>query len=130
MKVETNPVTGDSYQSEVYTGQEVMENKGEQLYLGDVITSNGKCDMNIQRRKNKSIGIINQIIKIMKSTHFGKYYFEVAMVLRSSLLLNSILMNSEAWIDLTNKNIRILEQIDESFLSKILETEFKTSNAF
>ena len=53
VKVETNPVTGDSYQSEVYTGQEVMENKGEQLYLGDVITSNGKCDKNIQRRITK-----------------------------------------------------------------------------
>ena len=75
VKVETNPVTGDIHQSEVYAGEEVMENKGEQLYLGDVITSNGKCDKNIQRRKNKSIGIINQIIEIMKSTHFGKYFF-------------------------------------------------------
>ena len=59
-------MTGDIHQSEVYAGEEVMENKGEQLYLGDVITSNGKCDMNIQRRKNKSIGIINQIIEILK----------------------------------------------------------------
>ena len=51
------------------------------------------------------------------------------MVLRSSLLLNSILLNSEAWVNLTNKNIRTLEQIDESFLSKILECESNTSNA-
>ena len=37
-------------------------------------------------------------------------------------------MNSEAWVNLINKNIRILEQIDESFLSKILEYEANTSN--
>ena len=67
-------------------------------------------------------------MEIMISTYFRKYYFEVAMVLISSLLLNSILLNSEAWINLTNKNIRMLEQIDESFLSKILEADSNTSN--
>ena len=67
-------------------------------------------------------------MEIMNSTYFGKYYFEVAMVLRSSLLLNSILLNSEAWAYLTNKNLRLLEQIDESFLSKILESGSNTSN--
>ena len=105
-----------------------MENKDSQLYLGDVITANGRCDMNIQRRKIKSIGIINQIMEILNTTYFGKYHFEVALVLRSSLLLSSVLLNSETWINLTNKNIRALEQIDESFLSKILETETNTSN--
>ena len=128
VKVVTDPVTGHTDQTEEYDGQEVMENKDSQLYLGDIITTNGKCDQNIQTRRNKSIGIINQIMEIMKSTYFGKYYFEVAMVLRSSLLLNSILLNSEAWINLTNKNIRMLEQIDESFLSKILEADSNTSN--
>ena len=128
VKVVTDPVTGLTDQTEEYAGQEVMENKDSQLYLGDVIASDGRCDLNIQRRKNKSIGIINQIMVIMNSTFFGKYYFEVAMVLRTSLLLNSILLNSEAWVNLTNKNIRMLEQIDESFLSKILECEANTSN--
>ena len=93
-----------------------------------MITSEGRYDLNLQTRKNRSIGIINQIMEIMNSTYFGKYYFEVAMVLRSSLLLNSILLNSEAWVNLTNKNIRILEQMDESFLSKILEYEANNSN--
>ena len=128
VKVVTDPVTGHSEQMEDFAGQEVMQNKDSQQYLGDVITSDGRCDKNIQKRKNKSIGIINQIMVIMNSTYFGKYHFEVAMVLRSSLLLNSILLNSEAWINLTNKNIRTLEQIDESFLSKILECEANTSN--
>ena len=65
---------------------------------------------------------------IINSTYFGKYYFEVALVLRSSLLLSSILLNSEAWVNLTKTNIRSLEQIDERLLSRILESEANTSN--
>ena len=53
----------------------------------------------------------------------------VALVLRSSLLLSSILLNSEAWVNLTHSNIRSLEQIDEKLLSRILESEANSSNA-
>jgi hypothetical protein len=59
-------------------------------------------------------------MSILESTYFGKYYFEVAMVLRSSLLLSSLLLNSEAWVNYTEKDVRILEQCDEMLLTKIL----------
>jgi hypothetical protein len=62
--------------------------------------------------------------------YFGKYYFEVALVLRSSFLVSSILLNSEAWVNLTDKDIRGLEQTDEILLSKITDAEAITSNAF
>ena len=62
--------------------------------------------------------------------YFGKYYFEVALVLRSSLLLSSLLLNSEAWVNLSDKNIRGLEQTDEILLSRILESDANTSNIF
>ena len=65
---------------------------------------------------------------IMKSVFFGKCYFEVALLLRSILLFSSILLNSEAWINLSNKDIRSLELADEMLLSKILESESNTSN--
>ena len=128
--VVTDPVTARTYQTEEFTGQDTMEDKTEQLYLGDIIEHKGKQDLNIKRRKNKGIGITNQIMAILKTTVFGKYFFEVAMVLRSSLLLNSILLNSEAWGYLTHKNIRSLEQIDEDLLSRILECDRNTSNTF
>ena len=73
---------------------------------------------------------MNQIMNILITIFFGKYYFEVAIVLRSSLFLNSILLNSEAWGYLTNKNIRSLEQMDEALLSRILDCERNTSNTF
>ena len=55
--------------------------------------------------------------------------FEVAPILRSSLLLSSILLNSEAWVNVTDKNIRDLEKIDENLLSKIMNCDRNTSNA-
>ena len=68
-------------------------------------------------------------MQILDSTYFGKYYFEVASVLRESLFLSSLLLNSEAWVNYTEKDIRILEQCDEMLLGKILECEANTSNA-
>ena len=50
------------------------------------------------------------------------------MVLRSSLLLSSLLLNSEAWVNLSEKDIRGLERTDEILLSKILDSEANTSN--
>ena len=126
--METDSVTGKTYQKEVFAAKEKMAVKDEQLYLGDLVAANGRHEKNILRRQNSSIGIIDQIMDIINSTYFGKYYFEVALVLRSSLLLSSILLNSEAWVNLTKTNIRSLEHIDETLLSQILESEANTSN--
>ena len=52
------------------------------------------------------------------------------MILRSSLLLSSLLLNSEAWVNLSEKDIRSLERTDEILLSKILDSEANTSNTF
>merc|ERR1712208_19725 len=79
-------------------------------------------------RKGKGLGIINEIMNILETIFFGKYYFEVALLLRSSLLLSSILLNSEAWVNLSEKDIRKLEQTDEILLNEILECESGTSN--
>ena len=68
-------------------------------------------------------------MQILDSTYFGKYYHEVAIVLRGSLFLSSILLNSEAWINYTDKDVRILEQCDEILLGKILDCDANTSNA-
>ena len=62
--------------------------------------------------EKKGVGTITQIMDILESSFFGKYHFEVAMVLSSRLLLSSLLLNSEAWVNLTEKNIRSLEHTD------------------
>ena len=52
------------------------------------------------------------------------------MILRESLFLSSLLLNSEAWVNYTEKDVRILEQCDEFLLSRILECDGNSSNAF
>ena len=128
--VETDPDTGEAYISENFAGDVKMKTKEEQMYLGDVVSANGKHLKNVLHRKAKGLGVINQIMQILSSTFFGKYHFEVALVLRESLLLSSLLLNSEAWVNLTDADIRKLEQTDEILLSKILECEANTDNTF
>ena len=126
--METDEETGVCTQSEYYGGPEVMKVKQEQVYLGDVISTDGKHTKNVMARKNKGLGVITQIMQILDSVVYGKYFFEVAMVLRSSMLLSSLLLNSEAWVNLSEKDIRALERTDEMLLSKILGSETNTSN--
>ena len=45
-------------------------------------------------------------------------------------MLSSLLLNSEAWVNISDKDIRSLEQTDESLLAKIWGCDAKTSNAF
>ena len=50
------------------------------------------------------------------------------MILRDSLLLSTLLSNSEAWVNLTANNVKDLETLDEHFLRNMFyESHSKTS---
>ena len=57
---------------------------------------------------------------------FGQYYFEVALILRNSLLVCSMLYNSEAWYNITNSELNFLETVDLMLLRKILNAPKST----
>ena len=57
---------------------------------------------------------------MLNMTSLGQYYFEIALILRESILVSKLLFNSEVWYNLSNKQIEKLEQIDEIYLRKIL----------
>ena len=44
--------------------------------------------------------------------------------------MSSLLLNCEAWVNLSDQDIRSFEQSDEILLSKILDSAANTSNAF
>ena len=71
----TDTVTGKCSRVESFEGFEKMGVKEEQLYLGDIVSMDGRPDKNFQARKNKGLGIINQIMDILKSVFFGKIPF-------------------------------------------------------
>ena len=58
---------------------------------------------------------------MMDGFHFGKQYFEVGILLRNSLLVSSMLFNSEAWYNLTETELNLLETIDLQFLRQLLK---------
>ena len=116
-----NIQTGETEITDEYLGTQRMETSDSEKYLGDLISSDGTNTKNIQARRAKGIGIVDQIMDILTGTIFGPFYFEVGLILRESLLVNSILTNSEAWYGLKDTEVEQLEQSDESFLRKFLE---------
>ena len=106
---------------DVYDGHHLIQDSKDQKYLGDIICNSGKNDKNIEARVKKGSGIIKQISAILDEVFFGKFYFKVAKIFRESLFINSVLLNSEAWYNLSSKNIDDLEKLDHILLRKILE---------
>ena len=56
----------------------------------------------------------------------GPWHFQSGNILRNSLLLSSLLTNSEAWYNVTNKHMEDLEKVDEELLRKIIGCHSKT----
>lgn len=67
----------------------------------------------------KGIGLISEIMSILKCVSFGSHYFEITKVLREARLINGILTNAEIWYSLGNSEIESLEKIDRMFLIQV-----------
>ena len=109
-----------------YIGKEEIEEKSEEKYLGDILSNDGKNIKNFKARVAKGTGIIRNIITRLEGIPFGKYYFEVAIILRNSLLVSSVLNNCEAWYNITRAEMEYLETVDIMFLRKILNAPRST----
>ena len=109
----------------------VMNEVTEETYLGDIISNDGKNHKNIKHRMSKGIGIITQISNLLDMISFGPYLIEIALLLRDSMLINGILTNVEVWYNLTTNDIKEFENLDKTFLRKVLGVPGSTpSEAF
>ena len=88
-------------------------------YLGDIISSDGKNKLNIESRISKGLGIVSQIMDILKSVSFGAHYFEIGALLRNSILINGMLTNCEVWYGMTQSEVSQLEEVDRLLLRQI-----------
>ena len=111
---------------DIHTGTEIMKKIDNEKYLGDVLSNDGRNIKNIKTRVNKGIGIVNKIISMLDVIPFGSHYFEIALVLRSSLLTSSMLCNSESWYNITVPEMKLLETVDTMLLRKILKAPKST----
>ena len=116
-----NEETGVEEIADICNGNLIMEDTQEEKYLGDVISTDGKNIKNVKTRVLKGKGIISRILTILDGIHFGHFYFEVAILLRNSLLVSSMLCNTEAWYNVTKNELNLLETIDVQFLRSILK---------
>ena len=121
---------------EVNTGKKVYNDKAdveskiktseEEKYLGDVITNDGKNTKNIAARRARGIGIVDKIFTYLDEVFLGPFYYQAALMFRTSLLFSSILLNSESWYNITESDLQQLESVDHILHRKLLESPRST----
>ena len=85
----------------------------EKKYLGDLFSDDMKNKKIIKEKTNKAIGIVNKIVTSLNERPYGVHSFKAAKLMRESMLLGSILTNSESWINITNKDLDNLENLTQ-----------------
>ena len=104
-----------------------MKKANKEKYLGNYLSSDSRIDYDIQQRYNKGVGIVNQIIGLLKEVSFGHYYFEMALLFRNSMLINGILCSVDALYGITNTHIEQLEQCDRMLMRKLFSSVSTTA---
>ena len=67
------------------------------------------------------MGIVNEIFDIMNNICLGPYYFDTAILLRNSYLVNAMLENRLSWDGLTKAEIIEISSVDSSLLCSFLQ---------
>jgi hypothetical protein len=93
----------------------------EILYLGAVISCDGKNSKNIVHKQNRALGTQKQIMSMVKG--LGKYTIECGFIYLNSLLRGSILYAAEAMINISEQDFRHIEQIEEDLMRKLFSTD-------
>ena len=75
--------------------QEILLSVTNEKYLGDVIMASGSNSLNIQARVQRGLVAVNQISELLDEMCLGPWHFEVGNVLRGSLLLSTLLSQTQ-----------------------------------
>ena len=102
-----------------------MKQSKKEKYLGDIVDISGKIRPNIEARRSKGLGIVNNILAIINEIPLGHWRVEAGLQLRQAMLVNGCLLNSEAWHGVKETDIKLLEKVDESLLRGILNSHAK-----
>ena len=66
------------------------------------------------------MGIINNILNLLDLVNFGQFAFEVAVLLRNSMLINGVMTYAEVWYNFSKTEIQEFENLDKLFFGKLL----------
>ena len=78
--------------------------------MGELICNNGGNRENIAKRLSRGWGRVSDILAIVSEEPLGRWRIASGLVLRKSLLVNSILFNSEAWHNFSQSQVEASEQ--------------------
>ena len=97
-------------------------------YLGNVVQCDGSNGMNILSRVSKGQAVIRDILQILEGTYFGSFYFDVVKLHRESMLLSVITHNLEVSFNLSEKDIKLLHNLDIQLLRRSFLLGAKSSH--
>ena len=60
-------------------------------YLGSILTADGKNKKNIRALVSKLLGVISNIMNILREVSLGEHYFVIAKLLRNTMFLSAML---------------------------------------
>ena len=99
-------------------------------YLGNFVSSSGGCEDTIEDRRKKGWGKISTIMGILGAVDMGCNRLEAGLLLRQSILINSLLYSAEAWSGVTEKQLARLESVDTALLTQLTGGHSKSALEF
>ena len=100
------------------------------VYLGDVFNNKGNNDDLVKDRVKRGTSTMISIQSFMRDTSLGTHTLGVYILLHNAILLPGMLFNSQAWTNLTDKNIAALTTIQLRYLKKAMKVRQAAANAF
>ena len=114
-------LTGENEFHEAFEGEQNIEELNQEKYLGQIISNDGSNVKNVINRSNKGMGMVNTITNILNYVPGGQYHFVIAVTFRNAYLISSMLSCSEVWYNLSEWDLRKLEQTDEALIRNIFD---------
>ena len=96
-----------------------LDHAEEIVYLGDIVNGSGSKMSNISSRVARGKGLIADIFNILENICFGPHFFEIALLLRRTILVSSVIHNSSVWNALSPKELSELNKIDQTFFTRL-----------
>ena len=80
MKNVENIETGETTRQDILEGDMEISHIGSEKYLGQIVSSDGRHTLNIEKLKNKGIGLKNKVIKMLESMPPQRFHFIIAII--------------------------------------------------
>ena len=85
-------------------------------YLGNFITSEGGHKATVEDRRNKGWGKVAQVKAILQEGPFASHRVEAGLLLRRSVLVNSLLFSTDTWSAVTERDLARMQVVDNALM--------------